>query len=153
MRFGFIYGAEQTELSALRASLRLGRALTGVDGHAHSHWLHAGDAARAVLLAAQKQPAETVIDVTDNHPASPLAFFSYFSESQGLTAPASGGFNLRALLFGQKPLDAAAIEVHPDVNEAASKLGWTPQFASYRHGIDDLLLTWRAAQTAGGVNA
>jgi hypothetical protein len=33
---------------------------------------------------------------------------------------------------------------HADNAAAQQQIGWTPRFASYRQGIDDMLLSWRA---------
>jgi nucleoside-diphosphate-sugar epimerase len=150
LRFGFLYGAEQPELAALRDGLKMGRGVSGGDPHAHAWWLHAADAARAVLLAVQVQPERQVIDVAAGSPASPFSFLDYFAEAQGLTRPARGNRpSLAGLLFGTKPLDVSAVHVEPDTTAAQTALGWTPRFPDYRQGIDDMLLTWRAqgAQT------
>jgi len=149
LRFGFIYGTEQPELSALRATMKMGRAISGGDASAHSAWLHSDDAARAVVLAAQKQPNRAVIDITDDMAASSLDFLTYFADSQGLTRPSAGArFSLSGLLFGTKKLDIGRIHVEPNRAEARSVLDWTPRFSDYRQGIDNMLLTWRAEGVA-----
>lgn len=154
LRFGFLYGAEQPELATLRDTLRMGRSFSGGSSHAHCSWVTIHDAVRATLLAAQKQPAQAVIAITDGSPAAPLDFFKYFSQAQGLTMPNAGQpFSLNSLLFGTKPLDISMVHMDatPTETEASDTLGWAPRFASFRQGIDDILLTWRAQ--AGAVQA
>jgi nucleoside-diphosphate-sugar epimerase len=147
LRFGFIYGAEQPELIALRDGLKVGRVVSAGDPHAHAWWLHVEDAARAVLLAVQAQPERQVIDVAAGTPASPFSFLDYFAETQGLTRPARGSRpSLGALLFGTKPVDVSMVHVEPDTSTAHAVLGWSARFPDYRQGIDDLLLTWRAQE-------
>lgn len=145
LRFGFIYGAESPELVTLRAKLKLGRPVSSGDPHAHASWIHAADAAAAVVLAAKRQPAGVTLNVMDDHPISATEFLTYFAESQGFSRPSSGSRpNLRTLITGVPALDVSRIHVHADSTETKSLLGWSPRFKDYHQGIDDLLLTWRA---------
>lgn len=145
LRFGFVYGADSPELIALRNRLKMGRSVPGGNPHAHAHWIYAEDAAEAVMLAAQKQPAGAILTVVDGQPASPVEFMGYFAETQGFSRPASGSRpDLRALLLGETPVDVSALHVHANSADAQSLLDWTPRHKDYHQGIDDLLLSWRA---------
>ncbi len=145
LRFGFLYGAESSELISLRDLMKIGRSVNGGQASSDSYWTYAGDAASAVLRAVQVQPVNVTLNVSDDHPTTPMAFLTYFAQSQGFALPSSRRAPTLRSLLGTPTADASAI--HVDVNTAETKttLGWAPRFVDYRQGIDDLLLSWRAA--------
>ncbi|MCK6578438.1 MAG: NAD-dependent epimerase/dehydratase family protein [Anaerolineae bacterium] len=149
LRFGFVYGGDSPELSEARRVMAKGRSVAAGDPQARGYWLHAADAAGAVLAAVQQQPVGVTLTIADSHPASALEFMNYFAEVQGLTRPSKGsGMNLRALLSGETAVDPSRVHVHPDLTEAKTVLGWSPRFVDFRRGIDDVLLSWRAIEGA-----
>jgi hypothetical protein len=40
------------------------------------------------------------------------------------------------------------LHAHISNDDAKEKLGWSPRFPGYQQGIDDMLLSWRAAEGA-----
>lgn len=147
LRFGTIYGPDSAELAGLVHTLRMGRMVH--PGSAHkTHWVQASDAAAAIVAALQARPAGQTLSITDDQAASPIDFLGYFASVQGFTAPSSAPrFMLR------NPFDkvqSALMHMHAEAvaPEGREVLGWKPAFPTYKQGIDDLLITWRAAEAA-----
>lgn len=144
LRFGFVYGADAPELQALRDTLQLARPAEGGPSDTHAAWINAPDAARAAILAAEQRPAGLVVNVVEDELASPAAFMTYFAESQGFSAPGRAP-RFNSWSSGAKTQAAVMrLSSHASNADAKEKLGWTPRFSSYREGIDDVLLSWRA---------
>jgi nucleoside-diphosphate-sugar epimerase len=146
LRMGFIYGPDSIALQNLRDTLKLGRPVIAGPSDSRLFWTHAADAASALIMAAEKRPAGAVLNIVDSQPASPAAFLNYFAEAQGLNPPGVPGFAKR-LLANRTQMALMRISPHVDSSAAQQQLGWSPQFASYQQGIDDLLLSWRAGET------
>lgn len=148
LRFGFLYGAENAELSALRTALLAGRSFPAGDTHGHLPWLNDADAARAVVAAVNARPAGKVITVADDTPASAADFLTHFAESQGLVVAAKMNPIAKALA---NKTQLALMRLHYDTasTDAKAALGWSPRFTSFRQGVDDLLLSWRAVERVG----
>lgn len=146
LRFGYLYGANDPAMQALRDGLKVGRPIPRGSDEAKVAYITIGDAAEAVLRTVDVRPQDEILEITDDEPATPAEFITYFAESQGLPVPGRlPRFALRALVRGNAAdrLDAYA---HGDNHAAKAQLNWQPQFPNYRTGIDDMLLTWRAAQ-------
>lgn len=144
LRFGFIYGAESDALVSVRDTLKLGRPVLAGPDDTHASWVYVTDAAHAVVLAMQQRPAGAVFNIVDEHPASPAEFLNYFAEIQGFSTP--GGLALFAPRLSKVQRSIMSLNSHADNAAAQEQLGWTPRFASYRQGIDDMLLSWRAQE-------
>ncbi len=142
LRFGTVYGAESPELLQLIATIKAGRAVH--PGFAHkTHWLYATDAAEAINAALHTRPAVETLTVTDDHPASAVEFLQYFCQTQGLLTPDKPRIAVRRPF---SKLHEALQHLHYEAGNAAAKeeLNWSPRFADYKQGIDDLLISWRA---------
>ncbi|MBE2182465.1 MAG: NAD(P)-dependent oxidoreductase [Anaerolineae bacterium] len=145
LRFGTLYGAESPDLMTLFDTIKAGRSVH--PGFPHpTHWLYAADAAAAINAAIHARPTKEILTVTDGHPASAVDFIQYFCEAQGLIAPDKPPRFAFRRPFNS--LHEAVQHLHYEAgNEVAKeKLGWSPRFTSYKHGIDDLLITWRAME-------
>ncbi|MGQ9907818.1 MAG: NAD-dependent epimerase/dehydratase family protein [Candidatus Flexifilum sp.] len=145
LRFGYLYGADSDELKRLAAALKGAGSVPAGEAHARAAWLHHADAARAVALTIARRPVGQTLVVSDGHPAAPAEFMQYFASAQGLSL--GGGLPLPFLSRTIKPTHQAlmkldAADVTPNAVEA---LGWTPRYADYRQGIDEVLLAWRAS--------
>ena len=143
LRMGFVYGAESPELIATRDTLLMGRTIDCGPNDSHACWINAPDAARAVVLAALQRPAGALLTIVEDQAISPAEFLGYFADSLGVSRP---GHAPKFALWAQpKPEQAALMSLSPHVSsaDAKEKLGWSPRFASYQQGIDDVLLSWR----------
>lgn len=151
MRFGYAY-ADAPELKQLTDAIRAGRGVFTSDKHAHAGWIHAADAAEAVGLALESQPNGARMVVVDDLSASPADFLAYFSSSQGMGAPSNSalGASLARLSLGAAQFGFLNASSHPSNADTKTLLGWQPRFPTYKQGVDDVLLSWRAAMQVKG---
>lgn len=143
LRPGYVYGPHSSEIKALADTFRAGRPINAGDGGAN--WIHAADLGKAIALAAEVRPAGEVFNITDDTPASTGEFLNDFAEAMGLQAPGRmPGVMTRT--FGDKTA-AALLELSTRVSNAKAKekLGWKPEYATHQAGIEQVLLSWRAA--------
>ncbi|MCY3946948.1 MAG: NAD(P)-dependent oxidoreductase [Anaerolineaceae bacterium] len=151
LRAGLLYGPESESLAALRASLLRGAGLPPGIGEGLASWLHFEDLALAAVLGAEKGQAGVIFNVADDQPATRRDFLEHFAQRMGLTSPKMGRpvAMLRRLPFlnraGRPP--TASFAVNCDAIHAA--LGWWPQYVGHESGLEQTLLTWRAAAARG----
>ncbi|MCY4527258.1 MAG: NAD-dependent epimerase/dehydratase family protein [Anaerolineaceae bacterium] len=151
LRAGVLYGPESESLAALRASLLGGGGLPSGIGEGLASWLHYEDLAQAAVLGAEQRPAGSVFNVADERPATRHEFLEHFAQRMGLVLPRPGrpGALLRRLpLPGRaRGQTVSSFAVNCDAIRAA--LGWSPQYAGHDSGLEQTLLTWRAAAARG----
>lgn len=147
LRLGYLYGAGMDGLAKLTTALKGAGTVPAGEAHARSAWLHQSDAARALALAIEQRPAGQTLTVSDGQPASPADFITYFAGAQGLSL--GGGMGLPFIGRSIKATHQALMKLDTAEGSASAveALGWTPRFASYRQGIDDVLTVWRAGMT------
>lgn len=158
LRLGYAYGAHSADLLALKAAIQTGRPISAgarpaAHGHADHHgaqagFIHAQDAAAAVVKAVQGAISGQTLDIVTALLA-PAAFADQFAAAQGLTVASlpSAFSRLPAALNPAAKLQAGLLALHLEADSAPAHaaLAWTPRFASVQAGIDDVLLSWRAA--------
>lgn len=141
LRAGYVYGPQCAALVDLRDAL--GRSVNTGKADAWSNWIYVDDLAKALLQAAIQQEAGVLFNIVDDTPATPAEFANYFAESRGLPQPSAG---LASLLSRPNKEQAAllknAVKVKND--RAKTRLNWQPKYPSYREGLDQTLLSWRA---------
>ena len=151
LRAGLLYGPESESLAALRASLLKGAGLPSGIGEGLASWLHYEDLALAAVLSAEQGPAGVVFNVADDQPATRREFLEHFAGRMGQASPKAGrpGALLRRLPFRGRAggLPDASFAVNCDAIHAA--LGWRPQYVGHESGLEQTLLTWRAAAARG----
>jgi nucleoside-diphosphate-sugar epimerase len=64
---------------------------------------------------------------------------------QGLGVPGRIPLFFRRVLTTNLQRQIMKLETHPSNTAARATLDWSPRFRNIEAGIDDLLLTWRAA--------
>lgn len=143
LRAGFLYGAGDAALTTLYHFVRTGKSIP--DGQGLANWVHTSDLARAVMLAVEGRISGEIINVVDGSPAAPSEFVQFIAQEIGLPAPGapSGFLSRRRRNAMQDKLLALSLRVNND--KATSLLGWKPEFADYRAGLDSALLTLRAS--------
>jgi nucleoside-diphosphate-sugar epimerase len=146
LRAGYTYGPYSSETLALRDALIKNRPLALGDPHAAANWIQVDDLASAVLQAIDRRPEGQIIDVVDGQSISPAAFAGYLAESMNLPAPTGQQSFINRVRFGQAQLDLLDRSVQADNAKAKDVLGWTPQYASARAGLDQVLLVLRAEE-------
>lgn len=148
IRAGRLYGGADASTTALVETLRRGGSIHTGDAHAATSWVHVADLASALVLAAEQMPAGQVFNVADDTPATAAEFVSYLAQSLGVAEPGRPpAFRLRTMT--NAVIDALLNTPTRLRNDRARQtLGWTPRYASYRAGLEQTLLVWRAEEPA-----
>jgi nucleoside-diphosphate-sugar epimerase len=150
LRAGFVYGPHGEGHLAFREALRQGRPLVVNDGHQYANWIYAGDLASAAIRAAEQQPAGEIFNIVDDLPASPAEFVDHFASAFGIgqAARVPSGRGMPAFAARRNVSDMQRIlwdmSLRVKNDKAKAQLGWTPRFPTYREGIEQTLLVWRA---------
>jgi nucleoside-diphosphate-sugar epimerase len=146
LRFGFIYSAESTALLDLRTALLRNRPLLPGSDHARANWIHAEDAARAIVLAIAVRPVGETLYVVDDKPATPAAFLQAFAGQLGVGAPGQMPLLIRGLFAGAS--QQAMLEQPSGASNADTKvrLGWTLKYPTLAAGLEQALMVWRAQE-------
>lgn len=143
LRMGFLYGPQSDSLTTLSDAIRQGRPVVAGDGLAN--WVHLADAAEAVRRAVEAQPGGEIFNIVDGHPASAADFVAAFAAALGLeTSGGLPGF-ARRLMISQTQLDLMALSTQVSAAKAFEKLGWAAQYNTLSAGLEQTLMTWRAA--------
>lgn len=144
VRLGYLYGPQSADLRAYRAAFRLGRPYWSGPSKALQYHLHQFDAASALRAAARSRNAGKVLYATDGHPVSFMKLMDAFARRVGRRNPLH-------LPWFSKPL-AKVIVREEHMQQAALPMparaptprvpGWTPEFADYRAGLDQVVESW-----------
>lgn len=143
LRLGYLYGAESEELSEVAATLRLGRPL--VTGEGLLNWVHLEDAAEAIRRAAEGQPAGEIFNVVDGSPVSSAQFLTDFAKALGIQPPGNPPKFAQRLLLSSTQSELMALSAQCKAAKIGEALGWTPLYPNHVPGIEQTLLSWRAA--------
>ncbi len=146
LRAGYTYGPYCDETVALRDAVKKSRPLALGDAHAVANWIQVEDLAAAAAQAIDRRPEGAILDVVDDQPSSPTAFVAYLAESMNLPAPGAQPPLVSRVRFGQAQLELLDRSVQASNAKAKDALGWKPQYASYRAGLDQMLLVLRAEE-------
>ena len=146
LRAGYYYGAHSPATIALRDALRGNRPLALGGEHSVANWIHLDDLAAAVVAALDRRPTGALLDVVDDHPASPAEFAAYLARSLHVNEPGRMPDIAVRLMFGKTQIELLERSVRASNARAREALGWAPRLASYREGIDQTLLVLRAEE-------
>ena len=144
VRLGYLYGPDSADLRAYRTAFRLGRPYWSGPSKALQYHLHQFDAAAALLAAARPRNEGRILYATDGHAVSFMKLMDAFARRVGRRTPLH-------LPWFSKPL-AKVIVREEHMQQAALPMparaplprvpGWTPKFADYRTGLDQVLESW-----------
>ncbi|HXG20319.1 MAG TPA: NAD(P)H-binding protein [Methylomirabilota bacterium] len=121
LRGGFFYGPGTLE-NAWRDAARQGALQFPGDGSGRLSLIHVTDMARAVVLAAEQAPAQSVYNVVDDQPVTYAALFAHLAAITGSVQPTAGG---PAFLPSFSCSNA----------RLKTALGWSPTYPTYRSGL------------------
>ena len=121
LRGGSFYGPGTGREDNWRAQARAGTLHLPGDGSALLSLVHVADMARAVVLAVESAPAQTVANVVDDQPVSYRALYGYIAAQAGMPEPPAGG-----------PPTASLACANARIKEL---LGWQPAYPTYRSGL------------------
>ncbi len=143
LRAGYVYGSESANLDRLALALRAGRPVAADDNHAG--WVHAEDLAHAVRLMVEQQPENAVFNIVNDTPMTTQAFLHLFSSSMGINPSGKMPGFLMRVFAARQDAPLLAFSSRPDSQKAKNELGWTLKFPTNDDGIEQVLLSWRAA--------
>jgi nucleoside-diphosphate-sugar epimerase len=149
LRAGFVYGPYGQGNLALREAIQQGKPLVVNEGRQYSNWIYAADLASAAILAAQKQPAGEIFNVVDNAPLPAVEFLDHVAAVFGVQKAARiptgriPGFPARQTTSEMQHI-LWDMSLRAKNDKAKAQLGWTPRYPTYREGIEQTLLAWRA---------
>ncbi|MCB0032919.1 MAG: NAD(P)-dependent oxidoreductase [Anaerolineales bacterium] len=146
LRFGYFYGPQSHDLKLYELSFKMQRPYyAGPENH-RANFVHFEDAARALVLTAEKQPAGRIINIVDGTAASFGDLIDEYANQLGRRQPS----RIPSLLVGALPLlitpqQVKMLELTADklgYEKAEKLLGWTPQYSDYRAGLAQTLRSW-----------
>ncbi|MBC7812114.1 MAG: hypothetical protein H7175_13250, partial [Burkholderiales bacterium] len=113
---------------------------------ASASWVYQEDLALAAVLAAELQPAGEIFNVADNQPASLEQFISQFAAVLGYAGkPGRVSSFGESRMTGKNWRTLVGQSTQVSSGKAQEKLGWKLKAPSFREGIEQTLLAWRAA--------
>jgi nucleoside-diphosphate-sugar epimerase len=151
LRAGIVYSSDDAALQSVSQSIQRGRPVYLGDSHNLHNWIYAADLASAAVHAAEQQPAGQVFNVTDDQPASAADFVAYMASIIGLTVSNNATLPQFVLQRMTSAMQREVLATSARVSSAKIReaLGWQPRFASYKAGLEQTLLDWRAAALPG----
>ncbi|WP_026412576.1 NAD-dependent epimerase/dehydratase family protein [Actinomadura oligospora] len=136
LRYGWFYGPgatdDQAELVRKRKFPMIGGG-TGVWS-----WIHLDDAARATVLAVEKQ-ARGVYNIVDDEPAKVSEWLPYLAECAGAKPPMNFPAWLAKLMAGDVAVSMMTRGLGSNNAKAKAELGWELVHPSWRQGFKDAL--------------
>lgn len=122
LRGGAFYGPDTGRDEDWRGLAKAGTLKIPGDGADYISLINALDYAEAVVLAAERAPARSLVAIVDDEPVTYRALYEHLAAVEGGPAPQAGG-----------PPFYASFRVSNARARAA--LGWQPFFRSYRSGF------------------
>ncbi|MEO1443077.1 MAG: NAD-dependent epimerase/dehydratase family protein [Chloroflexota bacterium] len=149
LRVGYLYSdREDDPLHGLMTQLRRGLPMLHGKPENKANWLRADDLAAAVVAATTTAQAGKTFNIVSDSAMSEYDFTSSFAEQVGLRLPNNMPGFMANNVYGKTHIAMLNTNVSATNDLAKSELGWEPKYADMTASMDDLLLTWRASQTA-----
>jgi len=142
LRAGYVYGPTSPVMRAISDALSAGRPVHTGKGDNVAPWVTTVDMATALYLAIYEQPHNEIFNIVDDLPATPREFLDQLAIEQGIATQGGMAALLKRFNRPQAP-ELLGLSTRVSNIKAKDALGWTPKFADYKAGIDDLLLSWR----------
>lgn len=146
LRFGFLYAPDAAHTREWGRML-LERELPIVGGgllgrrDAEFSFVHADDAARALADAVDAELTD-LYHVVDDEPVTVAAFFRTFADLLDAPDPRRVPGWLARFFVGKVSANTLTSPM-PTTNRAFSEaVGWSPEYPTYREGLDDVVETW-----------
>ena len=146
IRFGYLYGPQSRDLVLYERSFKHFRPYYAGPKEHRANFVHFADAARAVVLAGEKQPANAIINVVDGSAVSFGTFIDTFAQALGRKKPRripTWAVRFAPAIASQQVKQLKLHAAQVDNSRARQLLDWTPQFPSYREGLVQTVHVWR----------
>jgi nucleoside-diphosphate-sugar epimerase len=146
LRLGWLYGAHERDLQLYAKSINTGRPYYAGSSHHKASFVHANDAAKAVVLAAEKRTDGEVYNIADNTPVNFGKFIDTLTDKLGYNRVPKLPTFAAKLLPHISDEQIALLELHGTLSSAKAReeLGWSPEYPSYDEGLEQALRVWRA---------
>ena len=144
VRLGYLYGPESADLRAYRTAFRLGRPYWSGPPRALQYHLHQVDAASALCAAARSHNAGKILYATDGHALSFRKLMDAFAHRVGRRTPLHLPLFSKPLahvIIREEHMQQTALSMPPRAPTPRVP-GWTPMFADYRKGLEQVIETW-----------
>jgi nucleoside-diphosphate-sugar epimerase len=156
LRGGFFYDSESAHTRMLADGLRKRQMPIIGTGDAVWAMIHTDDAASAYVAAAE-QPKNGVWHVVDNELVTVRAFLAEFAARLGAHPPRRVPAWLARWLADEQTVAYFTRSTRTTNARLRRDFGWTPRYATYREGLDQIVAAWNAessvsaaARAAGG---
>lgn len=146
LRLGFGYCEYSEALQEIASRLKRGREIITGSASAFANWIHAEDAANAIIQVALRPQGGAVFNLVDDTPLSPAAFANQLADALGVAHPRVPLLPLTRPTAVQQALLTCSLRVRNDQAKAA--LNWKPKYPSARQGLEQTLVSWRAGEAA-----
>ncbi len=147
LRLGYLYGPQSENLKKYVQSYRIFRPYWSGPGGRLTNWLHFADAATALALAVENQPAGQAFNVVDGSPVG----FSEVMDTLGLLTVNRRPFHIPTwaeiparLTIRSQQQELLKLSTTVNSDKFRQTFGWSPRYPSYKQGLDQVLETWRA---------
>jgi nucleoside-diphosphate-sugar epimerase len=143
LRAGYVYSPDSSVLQKVDATIKAARSVNMGGDKNFAAWISVHDLADLIERVITQQPNGEIINAVDDTPTTPKDFLNYLISAQGVH-PFSPFVALIRAILPSKAVSLLELSTQVSNTKAKEQLGWSPKFASYQEGIDDLLMTWRA---------
>jgi len=146
MRFGYLYGPQSRDLALYETSFKRYRPYYAGPKEHRANFVHFADAARALILAGEKQPANATINVVDGSAVSFGTFIDTFAQALGRKKPRRipiWAVRFAPLITSQQVKQLKLHAAQVDNSRARQLLDWTPLYPSCREGLAQTVRVWR----------
>jgi len=141
LRGGFFYDSESAHTRMIADAL--GKRQMPIIGGGDAMWamIHTDDAASAYVAAAEK-PRSGVWHIVDNELVQVRTFLKEFAVRLGAPAPRRVPVWLARWLAGEQAVTYFTKSTRTTNARFRRDCGWTPRFATYREGLDQIVAAW-----------
>lgn len=142
LRCGGFYAADAQHTRMFAEGILRRRLPLIGDAGAVSANIHAADAARA-FVAAAKAGKQGLWHVTDDEPATIREMIFDFAERLAAPRPRRIPLWLARLFLWKNVLEFFTRSTRTSNRRFKEEIGWSPQFPSFRKGLEEVVETWR----------
>lgn len=147
MRIGYLYGPQSHDLALYETSFKRHRAYYAGPQENRANFVHLTDAARAIVSASEKQPADVIINIVDGAAVSFGTFIDNFAAALGRKKPRRIPTRVVRFLpfqITRQQVKQLKMRTAQAGNGRAHKLlDWVPKYPSYREGLAQTVRVWR----------
>lgn len=143
LRVSGLYGPGRHRLGALAR----GEARLHGDGSRRMNLIHRDDLVEAAIAVAERAPAGSVFNVSDDAPPTEREFYSWICKRLGLGLPSSEPCSSRGPTGEGDRRNTNKRVVATRLRQAT---GWCPSYPTFREGYEPLLVEWPGRIGAAG---